>query len=816
MQPKFLAYMIISYNWLSDYLPVEVEPEKLSRILTAIGLEVESLHPYSSVKGSLKGLITGEVLTCEKHPNADKLKITTVNIGSGEPLQIVCGAANVAVGQKVVVATVNTEIHPINGEAFTIKKAKIRSVESEGMLCAEDEIGLSNSHEGIMVLPEDTKIGQPVSELFDVYIDQIFEIGLTPNRMDAMSHLGVAKDVCAWLHHHEKLNAQVKLPFKNSFKTDATVAAVKVEIKNPEACPRYAGVSLTNIKVAESPNWLKYKLKAIGLNPINNIVDISNFILHETGQPIHIFDQEKIAANTIIVKTAEENSLFTTLDDKERKLSGSDLVIADAEGPMCIAGVYGGLNSGVTETTKNIFIEAAWFNPIFIRKTSMLHGLRTDAATHFEKGVDISETVQVLKRTALLVQEIAGGEITGAIIDIYPEPAQKKSIGLKHHYLKKLSGKNYHGDTVKNILVSLGFEIVKDSQDELWVLAPFSKPDISLPADVVEEVMRIDGLDNIEIPASITIAPGIRKEGHLPQYNEKALNYLTGAGFFEIFTNSITNSKYYTEEELGRAVKMINNLSADLDIMRPNMLETGLEVIAHNLNRKNHNLFLFEQGKTYTTPEPGKYVEEKHLSLYACGVYQKAGWQYKAQKVDYYYIKAICENIFKSLGLTKISFQLLEDATANSFAEIKHKNRVIGKAGLVPTEKLQQFGIKEPVIFADLLWDDILNLIDNKPPKYKEITKYQIVERDLAVVLAKATPYAAIEEVIDQAKLPFLKNVQLFDIFESDKLGLDKKSVAINFSFLNENKTLTDGEVDEQMDQLISSFQQKLAAEIRK
>lgn len=808
--------MIISYNWLSDYLPVEVEPEKLSKILTAIGLEVESLHPYSSIKGNLKGLVTGEVLSCEKHPDADKLKITTVNIGAAEPLQIVCGAANVAVGQKVVVATVNTEIHPINGTAFTIKKAKIRSVESEGMLCAEDEIGLGTSHEGIMNLPDNTKIGQPLSEIFELYNDYIFEIGLTPNRMDAMSHLGVAKDVCAWLNHHDKINAQVKFPYKNGFKIDTNPPAIKVEIKNSEACSRYAGLSVINISVAESPSWLKNKLKAIGLNPINNIVDITNFILHETGQPIHIFDQDKIAGNTILVKTAIENSLFTTLDEKERKLSGNDLVIADAEGPMCLAGVYGGINSGVTNLTKNIFIEAAWFNPVYIRKTSLLHGLRTDAASHFEKGVDISETTQVLKRTALLIQEIAGGDITGPVIDLYPEPAQKKSIGLKYHYLKKLSGKNYHGDTVKNILISLGFEIIKDSMDELWVLAPFSKPDISIPADVVEEVMRIDGLDNIDIPASFTIVPGVRKDGHLTQYNEKALNYLTGAGFYEIFTNSITNSKYYTVDEINTAVKMINNLSADLDIMRPNMLETGLEAVAHNLNRKNQNLFLFEQGKTYAEPEAGKYVETKHLALYACGVYQKAGWQYKAQPVDYYYIKAICENIFKSLGLARISFQINATETASGFAEIKFKNQVIGKAGLVATEKLQQFGIKEPVFYADLLWEDILNLIDSRPPKYKEITKFQTVERDLAIVLSKATPYAIIEEVIAQAKLPFLQNVQLFDIFESEKLGADKKSVAINFSFLNESKTLTDKEVDEHMDQLIVGFQQKLSAEIRK
>lgn len=816
MQLKFLAYMIISYKWLSEYLPIEVEPEKLSKILTAIGLEVESLHPYASLKTDLNGLVTGQVLTCEAHPNADKLKITTVSVGNEAPLQIVCGAANVAAGQKVVVATVNSTLHPFNGEPFTIKKAKIRQVESEGMLCAEDEIGLSAGHEGIMVLADDTKIGIPLSQLYDNYTDYIFEIGLTPNRIDAMSHLGVAKDVVAWLNHHEKINSTVKLPYKNGFKLEAGPTPINVEITATAACKRYAGLSMTQITVGESPVWLKNKLKAIGINSINNIVDISNFILHETGQPIHIFDQDKITGNKIIVKTAFKDQPFITLDEKERKLSETDLVIANNQEPMCLAGVYGGLNSGVTAHTKNIFIEAAWFEPTSIRKTSMRHGLRTDAAVHFEKAVDISETVQVLKRAAQLIQEIAGGHFEGNIIDVYPEPAQKKSIGIKYHYLKKLSGKNYHGDTVKNILTSLGFEIVKDTIDELWVLAPFSKPDITLPADIIEEIMRIDGLDNIDIPATITIAPGLAQHHNLDAYTQKVLAYLVGAGFYEIFTNSITNSKYYPAETLQTSVALINNLSADLDVMRPSMLENGLEVIAYNLNRKNQHLFLFEQGKTYYSKGIGQYSEEKHLMLYACGLSVKNSWQQPAQKVDFYFIKAICENIFSSMGLEKIRFTLTENEADKNLATIWYKNKMIGKAGSVSAAKLQQFSIKEPVFYADIYWEMLTELLGNKKLQYKELAKFPTVERDLALVIAKETAYAQIEEVVQQAKLSYLKNVQLFDIFESEKLGKDKKSVAINFSFLNDAKTLTDVEVDAQMEKLMLAFKQKLQAEIRK
>ena len=501
--------MTISYNWLSEYLPEKIESEKLSKILTAIGLEVESMEPYEEVKGGLKGLVIGEVITCEKHPDADKLSLTTVNIGTADPLQIVCGAPNVAVGQKVVVATIGSTIYPSTGELLTMKKAKIRGAESHGMICAEDEIGLGQSHAGIMVLPADAKVGTPAAEYFNTYNDIIFEIGLTPNRMDAMSHLGVAKDVCAYLSHHHKKDTHVKSPFKNNFKADSQNLKIDVTIENETACQRYSGVTIAGVTIAESPKWLQQKLKSIGLRPINNIVDITNFILHETGQPLHAFDANKITGNKVIVKNVPESTAFITLDEKERKLSAEDLMICNADVPMCIGGVFGGLHSGVTASTKNIFLESAWFNPVTIRKTSLRHGLRTDAAARFEKGVDISNTVNVLKRAAIMIKEIAGGEIASDVIDVYPDPKQKTEVGLKYHYLKKLSGKNYHGDTIKNILTSLGFEMIKEGMDELFVKVPFSKPDITIAADLVEEIMRIDGLDNVEIQQMITIAPSV-------------------------------------------------------------------------------------------------------------------------------------------------------------------------------------------------------------------------------------------------------------------------------------------------------------------
>jgi phenylalanyl-tRNA synthetase beta chain len=808
--------MIISYNWLSEYLPVKVEAEKLSKILTSIGLEVESMHLYESLKGGLKGLVTGEVLTCEKHPDADKLKVTTVNTGGANPLQIVCGAANVAVGQKVIVATVGTTIYPSSGDSMTMKKAKIRGIESEGMICAEDEIGVGSSHEGIMVLPEGTAIGLPAADLFEAYEDIIFEIGLTPNRMDAMSHLGVAKDVCAYLSHHDKKGTQVKLPYKNNFKADNNNSPIEISIENKEACRRYAGISLSNITVTDSPKWLQQKLNAIGVKSINNIVDITNFILHETGQPLHAFDADKISGKKIIVKNEAEGTAFITLDDKERKLSANDLMICNADEPMCIAGVYGGLHSGVTKSSKNIFLESAWFDPQTIRKTSLKLGLRTDAATRFEKGVDISNTVNVLKRAALLIKEIAGGEISSDLTDVYPDPIDPVSVGLKCHYLKKLSGKNYHGDTVKNILSALGFEIIKEGMDELWVKVPYSKPDISIPADIVEEIMRIDGLDNIEIPSAITISPSADNSSEKMAVKEKVANYFTGIGFYEIFTNSITNSKYYDEETLQQTVKMINSLSADLDVMRPMMLQTGLEVLSYNINRKNNNLQLFEFGKTYKTQGIGQYEEAQHLSIYITGLVNEGGWQNKPVNADFYYLKAVCEKVLGIAGETALVFETAAHNDFESSTIIKYKNKPVAVAGNINKKILAQFSIKEPVFYADVYWDEVIALRNTKPVKYKEVPKFPAIERDLALIVDKNISYGQVQNAVASAKINYLKGIKLFDVFESDKLGAGKKSMAVNFNFLDETKTLTDKEIDEMMNKLIHSFEKNIQAEIRK
>ncbi len=808
--------MTISYNWLSEYLPEKVETEKLSRILTSIGLEVESMESFEEVKGGLKGLVIGEVLECEKHPDADKLSLTKVNIGAEALLQIVCGAANVAAGQKVVVATIGTTIYPSTGEPMTMKKAKIRGVESHGMICAEDEIGLGTSHDGILVLPADAKVGTPAAEYFNTYTDTIFEIGLTPNRMDAMCHIGVAKDVCAYLSHHNRIDTHIKSPFKNNFKVDHQGLQMEVVIENADACQRYAGVSLQGVTIAESPVWLQQKLKSIGLRPINNIVDITNFILHETGQPLHAFDAAAITGNKVIIKNLPEGTPFITLDEKERKLGAEDLMICNSEAPMCIGGVFGGLQSGVSAATKNIFLESAWFNPISIRKTSFKHGLRTDAATRFEKGVDISNTVNVLKRAAVMIKEIAGGEIASDITDIYPAPKPKTEVALKYHYLKKLSGKNYHGDTIKNILSSLGFEMIKEGLDEMWVKVPYSKPDISIAADLVEEIMRIDGLDNVEIPQMITIAPAVETLAHEATYKEKIAGYLTGLGFNEIFTNSITNSKYFSDETLQRTVKMINNLSEDLDVMRPSMLETGLETIAYNLNRRNSNLQFFEFGKTYGTDGGGSYQENNHLSIFVTGNKNEGGWNDKAKKTDFYFIKGLLEKIAAITGLAVQEFEAATNEKLDNTVVLKIKNETVAVTGSINKATAGRFDCRQAVFYADINWDKLMQLNKKNTISFKEISKFPAVQRDLALVVDKAIAYQQIESATKSAKLNKLKSVNLFDIFESDKLGTNKKSMAVSFTFLDEEKTMTDSEIDAMMNKLIGTYEKELGAEVRK
>jgi phenylalanyl-tRNA synthetase beta chain len=801
--------MTISYNWLSEYLPQSISPEKLSMILTSIGLEVESLEKYENYKGGLTGLVVGEVLEAVQHPNADKLKLTKVNTGGDRPLNIVCGASNVAVGQKVVVATVGTTIFPKSGESITMKLAKIRGEESEGMICAEDEIGLSDDHAGIMVLDASVKIGTPVSNLFDYYQDWIYEIGLTPNRMDAMSHYGVAKDVCAYLSYHEAPVSAVS-PLNKNISKDSGVKPFTIKIEDKAACARYVGIVIEGVKVQPSPSWLKNKLQAIGVRSINNIVDITNFILHETGQPLHAFDAAAIKDQTVVVKKYPAGTPFVTLDGTERKLSANDLMISDTEKPLCIAGVFGGLKSGVKDTTTSIFLESAWFENVHIRKTSVHHGLRTDAATRFEKGVDIENTLKVAERAALLIQELAGGKCS-EIVDVYPQPAAKKTVVLTYAYLKKLSGKLYPTEKVKTILHSLGFVVVKENMESIEVAVPYHKPDISLPADIVEEVLRIDGLDNIAIPSTITMSPSIDPLEQKEKFKEKIANYLVGRGFTEILTNSITNSKYFSEEVLKHAVTMLNNLSADLDVMRPSMLETGLETVAYNLNRRNNLISFFEIGKVYSKTEAGKYQEGEQLAIYISGKQFDDAWRQKGMVQDFFVAKGLAQSLIELLGIQKVEFQV-----HGNTVQLSHKQQILGSIQVVSNKQLQSFDIKQSVVYLVFNMETLLNVYQSKKVVYQEVSKYPSVERDLALVIPQSTKYDAIEACIKEVKLNALSTTRVFDVFESDKLGHQKKSVAINFVFNATDKTLTDTEIDGMMKKLIGQFEKNIQAEIRK
>ncbi|HWK02924.1 MAG TPA: phenylalanine--tRNA ligase subunit beta [Puia sp.] len=823
--------MTISYNWLCDYLPVKIDPERLSKILTSIGLEVESLEKYEAVKGGLQGLVIGEVLECSPHPNADKLTLTKVNTGGPEPLSIVCGAPNVAVGQRVVVAPVGTTIYPVKGDPLTMKVAKIRGEESHGMICAEDEIGLGESHAGILVLPREAKIGMTAAAWFHPYTDHILEIGLTPNHMDAMSHQGVARDVCAWLSHHENKEYRPRVASLNTFKTDNNSLPITVTIGNTRACERYSGISLKGITIKESPRWMQDRLKAIGIRAINNIVDITNFVLHEMGQPLHAFDSRAIKGGQIIVKNLPEGSLFVTLDQKERKLSAEDLMICNAEEAMAIAGVFGGLKSGIKDDTVDIFLESAWFAPVTIRKTSFRHGLRTDAATHFEKGMDISGTVNALKRAALLIKELAGGEIASELVDVYPDPRNKTQVILRYHYLKKLSGKNYHPDTVKNILSGLGFEIIKEGIDAIHVAVPWHKPDVSLPADIVEEIMRIDGLDNIAIPSAITISPSVEKDRPQSVWRSSVAGYLVGQGFNEILTNSITNSAYFSQEELETSVKMINSLSAELNIMRPSLLETGLESIAWNLNRKSTRLQFFEFGKSYATSGVGNYSERLHLCLYVTGALREDSWKGKGAPSDFYYLKSLCERIFQTIGLETGSWgTMIDPDKQESVWEVKASQhpklsgglsvlingQTVLELGPVSPSLLKLFDCKQELFFADLRWDRLMELAAAKNVEFRELPRQLPVQRDLAMIVGKSLPFDKVEKTIRGVRLPKLQEIKLFDIFESEKLGADKKSLAVSFTFLDEEKTLTDKEIDGMVGKIMGALEKELSAEIRK
>lgn len=806
--------MQISYNWLQEYLPKQIPLDKLSEILTSIGLEVEAVEKAEAVKGSLEGLVIGAVLTCTPHPNADKLKQTTVNIGNNTILPIVCGAPNVAAGQKVIVAPVGTTVYPVHAEPFEIKKAKIRGELSEGMICAEDEIGLGESHAGIMVLPDTAVTGMPADKYFEIpEPDHTIHIGLTPNRSDAMSHIGVARDISAYLAHHENLPLQEILDARSKYHNPNWNNDVKnqlpleIKIDAKEACPRYAGVVISNVKVDVSPEWLQQRLSAIGLRSINNIVDITNYVLYEYGQPLHAFDYDKISGKKIIVKFAENNESFITLDGTERKLRGDDLMICNAEKPMCIAGVFGGKDSGVGEQTKNIFLESAFFDPKTIRRTSLHHQLRTDAAAHFEKTVDINNVIPALKRAAALIREIAGGSLASDVIEVYPQPLAQTDITFRYDYINMLCGKDYAKEDVDNILLALGFSLKDSNADTATVIVPSNKADVQLPADIAEEILRIDGLNNVVIPTRLNISLQSKQELPGRKWRKIASEYLSGKGFREIVTNSITNSKYYPGND--KLVKMINSLSSELDTMRPSMLESGLEVIAYNANRKQQNLALYETGNIYSLQGKEDYKQQAQLAIWLSGNVQEQGWQQPARPSDLYYLKGIVESLLQCCGI-----KCLETAEDGQVVW-KRGKEIIGKAYQVQKQTLRSFDIKQAVYYAGLDMETLALAAEQNRIRYAELPKFPAVTRDLALVLDKNIAYDKIAKTTQAQKIATLRNFELFDVFEGEKIGPGKKSLALSFTFQLYDRTLTDEAVEAMMQQLISAYRKELDAEVR-
>ena len=815
--------MTISYQWLLDYLPLgqagmpvgqgllaTLPVAELSNILTSIGLEVEAVERAEAVPGGLEGLIIGEVLTCAKHPNADKLSITTVNTGGAEPLKIVCGAPNVAAGQRVIIAPVGTTVHPTNGDPFPIKKAKIRGEDSEGMICAEDEIGLGDSHAGILILPADAPIGTLARDYFKIpETDYAIHIGLTPNRSDANSHIGVARDICAYLTHHKGDRYSVVLPpeFKATLREDTLI---KVNIDDAEACPRFTGISLKNVKIAESPEWLKQRLQTIGVRSINNVVDITNFVLHEYGQPLHAYDADKLRGAEINVRFMPEGTSFVALDEKERKLRSEDIIICDATGPIGLGGVFGGQYTGITNGTTHVFLESAYFNPAHIRRTSMHHGLRTDAALHFEKGVDINNVLPALLRAAALMVDIAGAEVSSAVTDIYPTHLQHRTVTLAYSYIQKLSGKAYNPEAITKLLTAMGFGIIEATDTHLTLQVPSDKTDVSQPADIVEEILRIDGLDNVLLTGRLDIAltkpmPGDRA------LKERMAELLCGMGFQEIVTNSIVNSKYYPGND--NLVRMINSLSSELDVMRPSMLESGLEVIQYNCNRKNQDLSLFEFGHVYCTAA-GKYIQEPRLALWLSGLVRRKQWNQPDEKTDLFYVKGIINNMLDYSGITGTQLTYPDNGN-EAITSWKWKNQLLCTISKVAAPILKELDVKQDVYFADIHWDVWVKAMAAHKIRYTEVPKFPAVTRDLALVLDTAVTYRQVQETTEALKIPSLRSFGLFDVFESEKLGVGKKSYALSYTFQLQDRTLTDTEIEQLMKQLINAYTTVLNAQIR-
>ena len=808
--------MKISYNWLKQFLKIDWEAEKTGELLTDLGLEVEGIETIESIKGSLLGVLVGEVLTCEKHPNADKLKITTVDIGGKEPLQIVCGASNVASGQKVPVATVGTVLYDAKGAPFPIKKGKIRGEASLGMICAEDELGLGTGHEGILVLDDSLKAGTPVADVFKIEKDNVFEIGLTPNRADAMSHYGTARDLRAGLMQQGILLELIS-PSVSIFQVEERTLKFDVEVTDKDLAPRYCGVTISDLKVAPSPDWIQKKLNALGLTPVNNIVDITNYVLHELGQPLHAFDAEKVEGNKIQVKTLESGTKFTTLDGVTRELHAEDLMICDGNStPLCIAGVFGGADSGVSEQTTSIFLESAYFNPVSIRKSAKRHALNTDASFRFERGIDPNFTKYALKRAALLISEIAGGKIASDIVDLYPKKIEDFELVLSYKNVARLIGEELPNETIKNILASLEIKIISETEGGLGLTIPSYRVDVQREADLIEEILRVYGYNNIEfshkLNTSISFSDfkGVRIENTIA-------NQLNAQGFHEIMSNSLTKSTYTDHSEsLNSAnnVAMLNPLSQDLAVMRQSLLFSGLESVSYNINRKNTSLRLFEFGKTYHKYEE-KYQEQKHLALFVSGTRNKETWSLENRNSDFFYIKGIVLTVLNRLGAGKLKERptkndLLSEGISLSLGKIK-----LADLGTVDPKVLKSFGIKQEVLYVDFDWENVLKTMSEKSFKVKPLPKFPAVKRDLSLLLDRKVTFGELYNLAFQSERKLLKEVALFDVYEGEKLPEDKKSYAVSFLIQDEEKTLNDKQIDKIMQKLQTTFEKNLQATLR-
>lgn len=811
--------MRISYNWLKQFIKTDLKAEEISEILTDLGLEVEGVDKFESLKGGLQGIVVGHVLTCEQHSNADKLKVTTVDLGNGEaPVQIVCGAPNVAAGQKVPVATIGTKLYDKEGNAFEIKKGKIRGEESHGMICAEDELGLGESHDGIMILADDLKPGTPAAKIFNIETDEVFEIGLTPNRADAMSHFGVARDLRAGLVQKENsTNFEIITPSVSNFRIDKRTLKIDVDIESDKLSPRYCGVTISGIEVKPSPSWLQNRLKAIGLTPKNNVVDVTNYVLHELGQPLHAFDAAKIKGNKVIVKTVPAGTKFTTLDDVERVLDAEDLMICHAEGPMCIAGVFGGKDSGVTESTSSIFLESAYFNPVSIRKSAKRHALNTDASFRFERGIDPNITEYALKRAALLIQEVAGGEITSDVIDIYPKKIEDFQVFLTFDKIKRVIGEEIPKEVIKKILVSLDIKINNVTEAGLGLVIPSYRVDVQREIDVIEEILRVYGYNNIQFSQKLnaTIANSSRTEEFKVQ--NIVSNQLCSLGFNEMMANSLTKPEYVSLSESLKeefTVKMLNPLSNDLSVMRQSMLFSALEAVSFNINRRKTDLKLFEFGKTYHKL-PSGFDENKHLTLTVSGNRSDESWTNTQQKSDFFLFKGYVMSILSRIGLdTKVTTLPFEDAIYNEGLALAIGKEIILEMGTVKPQILKHFGIKQEVLFADIYWDKIQKYISNKI-KFTDIPKYPEVRRDLALLIDSKVAFEAIYKVAKQTEKKLLKDISLFDVYEGKNLPEGKKSYAVSFTIQDENKTLNDKEIEKIMSKLQTNLEKELGATLR-